>query len=54
MWFSLTRAALPLAEHRHLPADDATKNIYRRGDLRPWQRHQDERRQHQRRQASDA
>jgi hypothetical protein len=31
-----------------------TKNIYRRGDLRPWQRRQDERRQHERRQASDA
>jgi hypothetical protein len=30
------------------------RNLYRCGDLRPWQRHQDERRQHERRQASDA
>jgi hypothetical protein len=30
------------------------KNLSRRGDVRPWQCHQDERRQHERRQASDA
>jgi hypothetical protein len=30
------------------------KNLCRRDDLRPWQRHRDERRQQERWQASDA
>jgi len=47
-------AVPPFPGRRHLPAGDAAKNLCRRGDLQAWLCHQDERRQHERRQASEA
>jgi hypothetical protein len=43
----------PFSDTGTCPRVMLAKNLCRRGDLRPWQCHQDERRQHER-QASDA